>query len=248
VSGSEEFSDPRLVELYDLLNPPGPDTEFFLSLPRHEDRAVLDVGCGTGLLAVDYARRGLDTAGVDPAAAMLQLARNRPGGDRVLWIEASASTFAAARQFDLATMTSHVFQFFLTADEVAAALRNIRRHLIGGGRLAFDTRNPHAAAWSKWTRPATERTVVHPRLGPVTTGVQVTDHADDLIYFEIHYRFHSDGARAVSHNTLRFTPAGEVISQLEAAGYSIIDLYGDWDRSPLDPASPEIIIVAAPSA
>lgn len=245
MAGYEEFSDPRLVELYDLLNPPGPDTTFFLSLPRPSDQSVLDVGCGTGLLAVEFARRGLDVTGADPASVMLNVARQRGGGSLVKWVASDAASLELESRFDLATMASHVFQFLLTDDDVAASLRNIRRHLAGGGRLAFDTRNPEAKAWSRWSRSNTLRSVVHPRLGTVGTWVEATDHTDGLVHFTIHYHFHSDGTTAASQNTLRFTPRDGVVAELEAAGFSIVDVYGDWDRSPFRRTSSEMIIVAS---
>ena len=88
---SESYADPRLAALYDALNPADASTAFHLSLPGAPPARILDVGCGTGLLACEFAARGYDVTGVDPAAAMLATARARPGGDRVRWIQASAA-------------------------------------------------------------------------------------------------------------------------------------------------------------
>ncbi|CAM5435855.1 Class I SAM-dependent methyltransferase OS=Streptomyces tendae OX=1932 GN=GUR47_05495 PE=4 SV=1 [Streptomyces tendae] len=55
-------------------------------------RSVLDIGCGTGVFAVLLADRGLDVVGVDPAGASLDVARGRPGADRVRWIEGDATS------------------------------------------------------------------------------------------------------------------------------------------------------------
>jgi SAM-dependent methyltransferase len=48
---------------------------------------IVDVGCGTGLITCELAREGYRVIGVDPAPAMLRVARQRPFGDRVRWIE-----------------------------------------------------------------------------------------------------------------------------------------------------------------
>ena len=57
---------------------------------------VIDIGWGTGLLACALARRGYQVTGVDPARAMLAVARNRPDGDRVRWTEGEAGDLKAA--------------------------------------------------------------------------------------------------------------------------------------------------------
>ena len=50
---------------------------------------VLDLGCGTGRLAIALAARGHLVTGVDPARASLDRARGKPGGDRVTWVDGS---------------------------------------------------------------------------------------------------------------------------------------------------------------
>ena len=70
----------------------------------------MDLGCGTGVLALLLADRGCDVVGVDPAAASLAVARGKPGADRVRWIDGDASSVPDADigAFDLATMTANV--------------------------------------------------------------------------------------------------------------------------------------------
>src|SRR6185312_4638644 len=87
------YVDPRLVELYDHDNPRGADTDFYLRLAVTLDaRHILDLGCGTGLLTREFADvEGRFVMGVDPAPAMLAVARRQPGADRVHWVEGDAS-------------------------------------------------------------------------------------------------------------------------------------------------------------
>jgi len=147
----EEFSDPRLVTLYDWWDPFRTDIGFYLDLaaPR-PGSVILDVGCGTGLLATQLAQRGHAVTGVDPAPAMLGVARRRPGGDLVRWIEGDASCLEETGA-DLTLMTGHVAQIISDDGEWHATLAAIHRALRPGGRLAFESRNPRAQGWLRWT-------------------------------------------------------------------------------------------------
>ncbi len=66
----ESYADPRLAALYDALNPSDASTAFYLGLAGPAPARILDMGCGTGLLACEFAARGHDVTGADPAAAM----------------------------------------------------------------------------------------------------------------------------------------------------------------------------------
>ena len=77
------FADPRLARLYDALNPVEDDLRGLVEFVGSEPLRVLDLGCGTGRLALMLAERGHDVVGVDPAAAMLDVARTRDVERRV---------------------------------------------------------------------------------------------------------------------------------------------------------------------
>ena len=104
-------------------------------------RSVLDVGCGTGAFACLLADRGIQTVGVDPAAASLEVARTKPGAQRVRWLQGDATTLPEL-QVDLATMTGNTAQVFLTDDDWSATLRGIHAALRPGGHLVFEVRDP----------------------------------------------------------------------------------------------------------
>lgn len=80
----QHYVDPRLVDLYDIENPRSADTDFYVRLAAELDaRRIIDLGCGTGLLTRELAVDGRQVAGVDPAPAMLAVARRKPGAERV---------------------------------------------------------------------------------------------------------------------------------------------------------------------
>src|SRR5262245_1906515 len=109
----QHYVDPRLVELYDIENTRGADTDFYVRLAADLDaRRILDLGCGTGLRARELATEGRRVIGVDPASAMLAVARRQPGAERVQWVEGDSSALGRA-EADLVLMTGNVAQIFL---------------------------------------------------------------------------------------------------------------------------------------
>jgi SAM-dependent methyltransferase len=143
-----EFADPRMAAVYDALGPDRADLDFYLNLAAElAATSVIDIGCGTGLLACELARRGHQVTGVDPSATMLAIARNRPDGDLVRWIEDEAGQLGTELA-DLVTMTGHVAQVITDDESWQATLAAAHRALWPGGRVAFESRDPAARAGS----------------------------------------------------------------------------------------------------
>jgi SAM-dependent methyltransferase len=119
------FADRRLVPLYDLFDGDRGDLAAYHSIVDELGASlVLDVGCGTGSLAIVLARHGHKVIGVDPAEASLDVARAKDGARRVRWIHGDAMAIPTL-DADLATMTGNVAQVFLTDDDWARTLQNI---------------------------------------------------------------------------------------------------------------------------
>lgn len=243
---SESYADPRLAALYDALNPAGASTAFYLGLPGAPPARILDMGCGTGLLACEFATRGHDVTGADPAAAMLATARGRPGSDQVRWIQADAAGLATGTRFDLIIMTGHVFQLLLEDRDVRAALRALARHLAPDGRLAFETRNPAVREWQDWN-PRDTRERVEAAGVVADVHYDISSVAGELVTYETCFDF-TGGDRVVVPDTLRFMDQAQVAAFLAEAGLAQVTWYGDWDRSPCRPGSPEIIADASGTA
>jgi SAM-dependent methyltransferase len=231
---------PELAALYDIDSDWSEDREFYLSLAGREPKRVLEIGCGTGLVARAMAGIGHDVTGIDPAPAMLDVGRREQHGDLVDWREGTAQDFSTDRRFDLAFMTGHAFQVLLDDEDVRKALANIRLHLVPGGLFAFETRNP-ALPWETIFRNAA---TLETAAGRVPVEWRVLWRRGEIVRFDTHYRL-ADGER-ISESTLRFLPLDVLHAFAENAGFEIRAVFGDWDRTPfVSDASREIIMIAA---
>lgn len=240
---SASYTDPRLSAVYDALNRPGPDSAFYVDLAGEAPKSILDMGCGTGSLACDLAARDHNVTGADPAAAMLDIARTRCGGDKVIWLNVAAADLSIETRFDLIIMTGHVFQVFLTDEDVSKALHTLRGHLAPSGRLAFETRNPTVRKWEEWSPAKTSKRVEVLGLGLVQVHHETRSVVGALVTYETHFSFGGTDI-VVTADTLRFMNRDELATFLADAGFVDLAWYGDWDRSALGPTSPEVIVVA----
>ena len=108
-----EFSDPRLVAIYDTVNPIAGYKTFYLELAAKLSAAsIVDIGCGSGLLTCELANQRYEMVGVEPSHGLLELARRRSGCEKAKWIEGYVQQLDDTK-VDLAIMTGHIAQFFL---------------------------------------------------------------------------------------------------------------------------------------
>jgi SAM-dependent methyltransferase len=99
---------------------------------RFRPASVLDAGCGTGRVARELARRGIDVTGVDIDEAMLGTARAR--APELDWRLADLAAIDLGRHFDLVVMAGNVMIFLAPGTE-ADVLRKAASHLRPGGRV-----------------------------------------------------------------------------------------------------------------
>ncbi len=138
-----QFEDVSIAETYST-RPPYPDALFdaLVELMPDGDRAVLDLGCGPGDVALSLAGRVGQVDAVDPSAAMLAVARSRPGADHpaIQWFLQSAEEFEFRGPYSIvvAAESVHWMDWEVVFPKIVAALRPDAFLAIAGGRGLID--------------------------------------------------------------------------------------------------------------
>ncbi|MEV6791715.1 class I SAM-dependent methyltransferase [Streptomyces sp. NPDC051320] len=224
------FEHPRLAAIYDPLDPDRDDLDGYVAIAEEFGaRRVLDIGCGTGVFALLLAGRGVEVTAVDPAGASLDVARAKPGGERVRWVHGDATVLPVLR-VDLATMTGNVAQAITDPSDWAGTLRGAHDALRPGGYLVFETRDPAKRGWKEWNRAESYRVTEIRGAGPVETWVELTEVDGPLVTFRHTWVFAADGQVLTSDSTLRFRERDEVAADLAAIGYTVEEVRGAPDR------------------
>lgn len=95
-------------------------------------RSVLDAGCGTGRVAIELARQGIDVVGIDLDPSMLAVARRL--APHLTWIAGDLCTTSLARTFDVVLMAGNV-PLFTPLGTHASLVTACAGHVAPGGAL-----------------------------------------------------------------------------------------------------------------
>ena len=221
------------------------DGRFFLDLARNCGPRVLDLGCGTGRLAIPLCRSGKKVTGLDAMPSMIDHARRKAGDLPIRWVDGDFRSYELGESYDLAISCAHAFQGLLTEDDQRRFLDCTARHLALSGVLAFDTRNPspiHLEApdeeqyWQSFVDPAGDTID--------SSGTQRYDPATGLMRYDVFRTNRRSGERTFAHITIKFTSLERLRQLLADSGFGIEQVYGTHRRDPWTPEAPEIVIVA----
>jgi 2-polyprenyl-3-methyl-5-hydroxy-6-metoxy-1,4-benzoquinol methylase len=243
----EEFADPENYDL-EVGGTYGPSAAFYTALAAATGGPALDLACGSGLSTMPLARLGLATTGLDLAEGMLAHARRKAEAEglRVEWVHGDVRRFQLGRRFRFIQMTGNAFQAMLTEADQLALLARVAEHLAPGGRFAFETRNPSGHDLSTQLEEEPWQRYVDTAGRTVTmTTTQVYDAEAQVLHWTVYRRWEEGGAskQRTGRIACRFTGPEELGALFARAGLALEAQYGDWDQSPLSPASYSIISV-----
>ncbi len=120
------------------------DLELWRALAAGAGGPILDLGCGTGRVALDLAAHGFDVTGIDSDPALIEALRSRARARdlRVHAVGADVRAFELGKSFALVISPMQVVQLLGGRDGRARMLTAVRRHLRPGGLLAAALANP----------------------------------------------------------------------------------------------------------
>jgi SAM-dependent methyltransferase len=217
-------ADPAVVE---------PVVDFLVELAG--DGAALELGIGTGRIALPLAQRGVRVHGIDLSEAMVDKLRAKPGGDR---IEVTMGDFATTRvdgTFSVAYLLVNTIMNLTTQEEQVACFRNVAAHLASGGCFVVEVQVPRLRRL-----PPGERFQVFD-VSPTHVGIDEYDvERQGLVS---HHYWIEDGRVEVLSPPFRYVWPSELDLMAQLAGMTLRERWGDWDRSPFTDESKKHVSV-----
>ncbi len=224
------FSNPQLASIYDAFDPDRSDIEPYVALIKSLGvKKVTDLGCGTGVLALQLAKESLDVVGIDPAKASIDIAKAKSSASNIDWVIGDSKVLNPDST-DVVVMTGNVAQAIVDPQDWLHTIQNVRMALLDGGYFVFETRKPEAKAWENWTKEKSFQSINVPKAGLVDGWVTLTKVDLPLVSFCWSYYFHNDDETITSNSTLRFRTLQEVKNDLLSNGFKVVEVREAPDR------------------
>jgi SAM-dependent methyltransferase len=227
--------------------------DYYLDLAREAGGPVLDVACGTGRVLIPLLQAGVDVEGVDLFAPMLERLRRKA---QALDLQprlhqADMRAFRIPRRFALVIIPFNSFVHNLTSAAQIETLRRCRDHLLPGGLLAFDGFFPGVEYLSQSQHiRVMEMETAHPATGlPVRIfDTRTFDRIAQLQHSvnEIE-ELDAQGRVTATHRSatsIRWIFKAEMDLLLQVAGFARWEIYGGFDRRPLERETDAMIVQA----
>jgi len=240
------------AEFYDLMM--GDRTahiDFYSGLALPGQTSFVDLGCGTGVVTAAVARamriqspdRSLRICGIDGSMRMLERAQAHHAD--IEWVQGDLRHVASMEPFELATCCFHTLQVF-DDDGLALVLQSARRLLVTGGRFAFDLYRPNWSVIGAEPRTRTVRSLVDARGRPLRIDEESNfDPATEI--YALHWTLRHDDAASEKLAEFHFRfwqhEPEAVEAHLGAARFSVIERYGDLDKSAFGTISKRQVLV-----
>ncbi len=232
------------------------DVDHYVRLARRAGGPVLELGVGTGRVALALAEAGVDVVGIDREREMLARAGERVARApravraRIELREGDMRELALGRRFPLVIAPFNAFQHLYEDEDVERALAMCRRHLAKDGRLAFDVLMPDVRALARDpSRFYKCRPVVHPRDGRRYAYAEAFDydHARQIRTVTIRFTDLEDPSHVFfSRLTQRQFFPRELGALLRYNDFEVLSHDGGFRREAIDAFTESLVIVARP--
>lgn len=241
------------------------DVSFYRDAVHEHGDPVLELGCGTGRIALALAQAGHRVTGLDISERMLErcnLKRERlprETRERVHLVQGDMTRFDLGERFRVVIIPFRPLQHLLEIQQQISCLESVRRHLWIEGRRAGERRgklildvfqtdaermhNPVFQQESKVTEYVTadgRHVRVMERVAAFHRALQRNDV--EMIFYVRDAQGKEE--RLVFEWTLRYFFRYEMEHLLARCGFKVLAVFGDFDRSPIENDSPEMIFVA----
>lgn len=200
----------------------GPAVQFLAGLAWA--RNALELGIGTGRIALPLAAGGVDVAGIDLSEAMVARMRAKPGGNAIEVTIGDFATTSVGRRFSLAYLVYNTIENLTTQDAQVACFRNVADHLEPGGAFVVEAEVPQLQRLppGEVFRPFAV-TDTHLGFDEIDVATQrLTSH---------HYLV-EDGRARVIVMPFRYVWPAELDLMARLAGMELRERWADWTREP----------------
>ena len=228
------------------------DVAFWQRLSAAQDRPVLELGCGTGRIALPVARAGARLIGIDLSAEMLARGRARLKRarlqDRALLVRGDIRSlpFRSRPGFGLVMAPYGILQSLTREKDLTATLASVARVLRRGGLFGIDL-VPDLPRWAEYERrpSLSGASGRHVKLKLIESVRQ--DRPRRLTIFDQEYIEQRGRERRVHRFSLTFRTltVPQMTRRLEAAGFTIKAVLGDYHGGPWDSRADVWVILAA---
>jgi SAM-dependent methyltransferase len=199
---------------------------------RAGDGPVLELGIGTGRIALPLSQRGVRVHGIDLSEAMVAKLREKPGSDAIGVTIGDFATTRVNDEFSLAYLVFNTINNLTTQDAQVACFRNVAAHLEPGGCFVIEVGIPDVRG---------ERLRIF-AFGEKHIGIDEYDFENQGLISH-HYNRTDDGRFARWSVPFRYVWPSELDLMAHIAGITPRERYGGWNREPFTSDSTKLVAV-----
>jgi SAM-dependent methyltransferase len=229
--GPETYGE-RVADVYDeWYRLPDEEAECALLTELAGGGPALELGIGTGRIALPLAANGIEVHGIDSSPAMVERMRAKPGGDRIAVTVGNMADVPVDGDFALIFVVFNTFFMLRPQSEQVRCFRNVAAHLQPGGRFLLHAFVPDTSRIER----GQDVSIREAELDRVRLDATTYDSTSQQLN-TTQMRFTEDGIRLV-HSKLRFAYPPELDLMAQLAGLELEDRWGSFTRAPYGPDS-----------